>query len=696
MKNQSVVPYFLNTRISAFNELFSRDPRFGIPFPDGDVVPSAITVIKGEAGCGKSVISSVLASNLLLQHPVYYKDYTVNLDKKCRILPIYFTFSQPANGIRNYINSFLSYTDEAGQWHAPDSKRHHPPILFPKARDRVWSSEGLKVLERQILQVLAPFQSEHADTKSTLKDKLERLRGTEFYNVSCDLDVRSLEECKIVPFIIIDSINYFFNFDDSRTAVASLINSFRLLQWPVLLTLEHTNVEVGGRQSELEYLVGFEADIVLELSQAHEFTARRTMAISKSRLTQPLPGKYQYRIESEGHSLREVPSELTYSIDWSGPDGGRAVARHNPGLFIFPSIHKFLSDARDRKKDVVSRKAGIPALDLALGSGTNNGIESDAFVVVRGDRGRHKLSVAFNLLVAGLWADRRPVIMFSLGEELDDGSSRIALAGRTMYLPLDEEGQPAGEVRVRDRECNRDHIRRIIPPSGEPECVLSKAGILANQHPKTKIFISTPEWRDGKKPDLEVESGLRPMLVEIELKPGHTSVSEFLWIFENMVHHFEPSRVLFENTAHLAIRFPELSKQPLLFPALNSLARNRNFMLIVHDITGSGSNESLSYGVAASADYVLNLGYYEDFNMELNDSTRDWNEFSRFYAHYEESRIRVDKGAVLTAMSLNNIRGRNYVNIPMSVGIVDALETEEPPYLLVWSSRLDEAEKDDD
>ncbi len=64
----------------------------------------------------------------------------------------------------------------------------------------------------------------------------------------------------------------------------------------------------------------------------------------------------------------------------------------------------------------------------------------DAFILVHGKKGGHKLSVAFNILVAGLWDRRKAsaenneivmsnsVMLLSMGEETRIQVNRIALA----------------------------------------------------------------------------------------------------------------------------------------------------------------------------------------------------------------------------------------------------------------------------
>ncbi len=110
---------------------------------------------------------------------------------------------------------------------------------------------------------------------------------------------------------------------------------------------------------------------------------------------------------------------------------------------------------------------------------------------------------------------------------------------------------------------------------------------------------------------LEYDSPMIGDVIEVALKPGFLSVEECLFVFDKLTDKYKPSRVLLNNAPLLGLRFPELSKEPLLFPAIISLMRNKNVMFIVIDVPDSGSDDKLSYGLQAMADYVVSMSVRE-------------------------------------------------------------------------------------
>jgi hypothetical protein len=146
---------------------------------------------------------------------------------------------------------------------------------------------------------------------------------------------------------------------------------------------------------------------------------------------------------------------------------------------------------------------------------------------------------------------------------------------------------------------------------------------------------------------------LKRGLVQQAVKPGYITPDEFLWVVDILIKRHNPTRLLIDNTAHLRIRFPKLHEQTMLVPAISSYTRSLGIMLIVIDVTGEGSNEKLSYGLSAAADFVF----------EMEALTKEEHGRPQLHAGLGLVRQRMqnsDGDRTWAKLSISNVRGQGH------------------------------------
>ena len=611
---------FADTHIRELNRLLTRDDTKGILIPDygpNAGGQSSVTVIKGSAGTGKSVLSAILAKNLNGQ--------TVGTGESARnLISIYFSFSQPLQGIIQYLERILLPTDPTKL-----------PIVLSEnygrqARQEEWS----EIQEIITLRDLFVNSDQLCPTRGVLVDHIRNaVKSTMFFHGGGSLheSIGLTENDTLVqPLIIIDPINTFFGSQQSRKSVSNALGSFRNNGIPVILVLESDRYLMNADAKMARY-IEYEADLVIELSEETEGYYARFLEVSKSRNAQENFGKHVYRIESpNSHALRDVPSSWQHQ---------------HPGFMIFPSIHQRISEWRGFPS-VRHCHSGMSHFDNILNEGSAGvepNLESNGFAVITGPGDSHKLSLSFNLLVGALIKHTHDseccALMLSLGEDETIQIPRIALAtealqdGPTPSYRLNN-GDIINEFRLRGHDTIGG-AQGNVPHSARQKVILTRWGPDDDNLDFKKLIVAT-------------------------LRPGNLRVEEFLWIISSLVEELKPTRLLLSNTAHLKSRFPALYAETMLFTALASLCRTRGVMFIVNDVAGGGSDQTLTYALQQDADYVIRLGPCHDQNitapLEANICGR--------------AAISPGQGLRFAEMTISNRRGKNYFVMEHYVSVV--------------------------
>jgi hypothetical protein len=654
---------FLDTGIPHLNDLLTRYRHRGIALPTDGGFASSTTVIKGAAGAGKSVLTSIISYNIH-GRPIFNQGKNESIPTSELPLPflpvvIYFSYAQPARGIYRYLAEVLA------------TKPSHflPIILSPKYSLGTPDLGGISALRRSLISSLSPFRIlpfEPYD-RTAIKSKKKQLLNPDSLvhkldskfehclNHLTESDIWQLgkereslntalsngwsnklpDDAKLVPIVVIDPINFFFDYRDSRSAISDLISTFRTLKWPLIMTLEDSGNSSEGNHRQLTSYVEFEADLVIELTVCSEPHIRRSIEITKSRNMQPRFGKQMYRIEKPDHAFSNIFPKADNSQ--------KGDPNCHPGFMIFPSIHWVLSRSYDRNDNPGwTFRSGISELDKVLdkkttGESVNRYLPPDASVLIRGEKGGHKLPLSFNILVRGLLdrgVDEGPgtVMLICLGEETYMTIPEIPLASS-----FTSEGDDA-------QYNNSENIYFKSKPEDLPAIKQSK--------------VMCHKWEACSHVDDEFSG----RLIEVTFKPGYLTPEEFLWVVGNLVQQHKPNRVMIDNTAHLRMRFPDLFNEKMLFPALSCMAKDKNqpFMLIVTDVTGKGSWEELSYGLAAGADVVIDVAPITKEEYSDNEALRKALK-SPILKNEEIMKVVGEKAPIWSKISVSNVRGKQYV-----------------------------------
>lgn len=687
--DQDQQPHFLDTHIAELNDLLTRNTRKGIAWPGTGYCPSSITVFRGNAGAGKSVLCSLLAQRFHLQafEPPVKKKAGKTSGPRRFVIPfsIYFSFSHSADGLFHYIKDiFWGNLKNAG-------KQPLAPILIaPRSSNRMSSGSGVEVLRRGLLEELTPFthpahtaQNSREDRWAEFQRFIGHIRESDQWDLGNPMDqlreydgseclptrikgheITPEDEVRIEPIVFVDPLNFLFALEDSRAAIAELMDVFRVMRWPLIATVEAGGELTQSRHRQLISFVEFEADTVLEMSSSSGRYFSRTIQVQKNRNSQHILGHQSFRIERPGHTFWNIPwswnAHSQNEIHAEGKQHQLLSEHGHPGFMLFLSIHWFLSRVRRRQLGPSERySSGIQEINKLLTDSpeSHHALPPDSFVLIRGKKGGHKFTIGFNVLFAALGKPRpsqeqnpdksgplfesKTAMLLSMGEEIHNGIPRVALTGEN--LENFDEAFKFGET----------------PVDLNPEGLEDQLGA----HLNSKVDVRL--WHRRTSPPLSLEDLIppqEPKIVEVKFKPGLLSPEEFLWVVSSLTKFFAPSRLMLENTAHLKTRFPQLSEERMLFQALGSLALDHNMILIVTDITDDGSDRQLSLGLAASADFIFNIDPLKKKELRAAPNLSKRSDLS------------------WSKLTVSNIRGKNYRGNAYAITVEESREDTSEPY----------------
>lgn len=413
--------------------------------------------------------------------------------------------------------------------------------------------------------------------------------------------------------------------------------------------------EVRQHIADCEFL----ADAVIQLSEKDRNDYRTwSLKIKKKHYGSQIYGNHIYKICTPNHALSNIFKE-------------------HSGIVVFPSIHRYLSGAREAFDSYDNRKfikTGITHLDAIFKGDTakpedaGKSMPPDATIVIRGIKGSHKLPLGINILLGGLWSasknghgylDQSPsdVLIILLDEESNINLNRTAIAGDTelltkMELPKEIESlDNAFWLRPGPKNCNNRsecHWRELCDnEKNNGKKVFFRKTCFASK--------SSESGEDCRK---AVIAGFRP---------GCITPEEFLNIVKKLIRPTNDSpavfsRVLFISTAHLRMRFPLLDSDKLFLPALIDVFKSQRVLSIIIDIEGDGANKEMSYGLSSLADYLITLKpmndkYRSEFEPNASQtSSRAQLLIKNLGEEYKTGR----EGFAWSEMDVENVRGKEY------------------------------------
>lgn len=633
----------------------------GFILPKGEAVIPRVFVIKGAPGTGKTVLATQMMAGFS--------------QSKHNVSCVYCHTDSSKAVIRETAASFRFFehrTPLSDQLSVEIRNKREALAIVTKNVKRAEIQRDLENLEAQLSHELLEANRKAftaAENSGRIKIVDDLGRNYERYMT----DERFIEDTfKDVDVVFFDSLNIslLIKYHRWRRAIGQvavrdilhdIFSPHRKADRLVFFLVEDYGSEATEEMRQYIADCEFLADSVIQLSEIYRHDYRTwSLKIKKKHFGAQTYGEHIYKICSPNHALSNVFNDKS-------------------GIVVFPSIHSYLSGAREAFESFGHDKyvgTGITHLD-AIFSGDKMPSEKaamsmppDATVVVRGMKGSHKLPLGINILLGGMWSpqfakDRcseqepKDVLIILLDEESNINLARTAIAENTELLT---------DMALPDKVKSLDNAQWLSDPSEQciykdKSCDLKDlCGTYINSGKKVFFRRTCFKVKDasGRKHQCRkaVIAGFRP---------GCITPEEFLNIIKKLVRP-DPdkttvfSRVLFVSTAHLHMRFPLLDSEKLFLPALIDVFKSERILSIIIDIEGEGSDKELSYGLSSLADYLITLrplvrGDRQGFLPYTSKSSPEALELIRKLRHeYGSSR----EGFAWSEMDIENVRGKEY------------------------------------
>lgn len=480
------------------------------------------------------------------------------------------------------------------------------------------------------------------------------------------------KELQHTEVLFIDSLNVSQIENNDRQKLWNTFREFKKTDTLVFILLENYGQDGTEKARELIADCEFLADVVIELTEGEEMHFQtRYLKIAKKHYSRHIIGKHLYKISPPGHSLSNVSIEK--------------------GIIVYPSIHNYISSSREEMCDTSKESGlvhtGITHLDSILAGETfdheldGKTIPPNSCFVISGPKGLHKLALGLNVLMGGLWktldnktvVPHKDVLIIQLAEESDMNLHRIALARQTHeftrracpLVSLDN----GNWVKWKKRENSRIECNKKVCDNYDMFNEANNRGQKIYFSKECIEFVKSTDDRGSNKES----SGecYNKKVVVAGFRPGCITPEEFISSLASMMTDKKGniifSRVLFHSTAHMQSGFPLLSEEPLFIRTLTDFFKAKNIVSIFMDISGEGSNKTLSYGLGTMADYHLHVTPYTQegairklkFNSELSDGAK----------RIVEKCKKQERGLVWGELEVENIRGKEYSRSAHSITV---------------------------
>lgn len=401
--------------------------------------------------------------------------------------------------------------------------------------------------------------------------------------------------------IVIDNLNAFSHHPLARQRVHQL---FKLISWAGILGIYIVEQSPSEKfrvfQAEVEAL----SDIAVHLDWHKQEYRYKTIEVVKSRCQRNVLGIHPFKIK------RPEVSE-----------SGSSEYEAKRGFLVFPSLHTQV--VRDEKKNEKKNQLDTLPNEGKAKIGFNRslqelvhkgypdpetGIADDAFVILSGRSGGHKLAIALDY-INGRKAK-------SLGLVLNMGQHIVyeAVAGYKLWHGPNETEHP-----------------KNIHASWHQQKVT------------TKYYASK-----GQGAFLDPAPG---SLAILDFQPGFLLPEEFIATLLTYLRRIEKTgekidRVLFNSTAHLASRFTLLDKDPLLLTTMVRILKTRGIGLMIIAVEESDHDERIE-GLSAMADVKLTIHHLNDGRVPS--------------AIMDKLKTSIDEGKYSSRLiSSDNVTGKDY------------------------------------
>lgn len=482
--------------------------------------------------------------------------------------------------------------------------------------------------------------------------------------------------------LFIDSINLAQG-DITREQIWDLFDNYRKQKIIAFVFLEDYGNEATAEIRQLIVDCEFFADIVIQLSEVERMGYQTfNIKIKKKHFGSQSYGNHLYKIYNSKYRLFNLENFA---------DESDAKKYNTTGIVVFPSVARYLSGTREipinfEKDQYV--QTGITHLDEILQGGPNKGLTPlsmppDSCVVIRGEKGCHKLTLGINLLLGGMWKvtekkveKNKDVLLILLNEESNIDIKKTAIAKFT-HLSLTESQlvSDISDLKTLDNGAWIEWIdQKDNECKGNKKCrwyslfkVESQQKILFK-----KYCAKIKGTEDHSK------------LVIAGFRSGFITPEEFLYTIWRLINPKNQSdesafsRVLFVSTDHLKMRFPLLYQEKLLLPTLVDMLKSRGILSILIDVIGKGSDQELTYGLSGFSDYLIRM---EEVLLKGEKGSHLDLKFEDDKGVIASKPINLNQEHFCTKMLFDNIRGKNYSR-PAHLVTVNSVNNSNSLYLL--------------
>jgi hypothetical protein len=509
-------------------------------------------VISGPAGVGKSTLAMELIAR--------------GKTSEERNVNAYYSLEQPLESIRQLATELgledkgiISFHPNPSGVNSPNNEIRYAS-LYEEILQSVEQKNDPKIDHILLLPNLAP----HSYGDNPDEEKLFWFRYKQVARlIEAHRAYQANSNDKLcLSIIVLDNLNAFSHHPLARQRVHQL---FKLIAWGGVLGVHIVEQNPSEKfrifQSEVEAL----SDIAVHLDwHVHEYRYK-TIEVLKSRCQRNVLGIHPFKIrrKAQGADNEANNAELGESI---------------PGFVVFPSLHtqvvsneKRPAIRKDNKDNSnIGKNDGLKA--LVHKNKNSSGISSDAFVILSGRSGGHKLA---------------------LGLDYIHGKKENALG--------------------------------LVLNMGQPILYNAVAGYsMWHGNDKLEQSLEKP-WRDHKVLGdcYSIESEERHFLdpgsnsiITLNFQPGFLLPEEFVATILKYFDVIEKSnnvidRVLFNSTAHLSSRFPLLDKDPLVLTTLVRILKKRDIGLMIIAVEEIQNQERLE-NLVSMADVKLNIHHLND------------------------------------------------------------------------------------
>lgn len=345
----------------------------------------------------------------------------------------------------------------------------------------------------------------------------------------------------------------------------------------------------------------FACDTILRLDYSYIKLDETSLRDYFLRQIEVVKARYQAHVWGKQQLKIYKPFEL----DENDPNYDAKLKRAHPfrregGIFIYPSIHYYLSEYKRRGITLKVNPVPTPVkgLNELVKEGDGFGFPEGRCTALMGCRGAHKSHLAY---------------LHLLERVIESNKKREKEAGIIISLRDDEE-------------MTRQHLSRILSEK------------LIKEEYGTGRITETQRNRAEKDAEGILDNILREMDLEIlYYPPGYITADEFFHRMFMSVYRLRKQKrkitLLFNSLDQISARFPLCAHQPIFVPAMIEALSGEKVTSIFIGVDEPGQPPT-QYGLLPMADLILNFDRYKIRERDYYELHKQTHEGSGDYDKY--------------------------------------------------------------